>query len=50
MHDRMCLRLALIVELVNTGHHGENEGEEPAEIIAFYAGKPGTPIAVEKPQ
>jgi len=27
-----------IVEVVNTWHYGINEGDEPAEIIVFYAG------------
>ena len=33
-----------IVELVNTWHYGINEGNEPAEIIVFYAGIEDTPI------
>ncbi|MBK0382326.1 cupin domain-containing protein [Pedobacter sp. SD-b] len=37
-----------IVELVNTYHYGENKGDEPAEIIVFYAGVVGTPITVKK--
>ena len=37
-----------IVELVNKWHYGRNEGDEPAEIIVFYAGTPGTPITVKK--
>ena len=27
-----------IVEVVNTWHYGKNEGDEPLEIIVFYAG------------
>lgn len=37
-----------IVELVGQWHYGKNEGNEPAEIIVFYAGVKGTPITVKK--
>ncbi len=37
-----------IVEVVNTWHYGKNEGNEPAEIIIFYAGIQGMPITIEK--
>ena len=37
-----------IVELVNQWHYGRNDGDEPAEIIVFYAGTPGQPITVPK--
>ncbi len=37
-----------IVELVNTWHHGENNGNKPAEIIVFYAGNEDIPITVIK--
>jgi quercetin dioxygenase-like cupin family protein len=37
-----------IIELVNKYHYGENKGDEPAEIIVFYAGVEGTPITVKK--
>lgn len=37
-----------IVELVNKEHYGKNEGDEPAEIIVFYAGAKGRPITVKK--
>jgi len=37
-----------IVELVNTYHYGENKGDEPAEIIVFYAGTADSPITVKK--
>ena len=36
-----------IVEVVNTWHYGKNEGKDPAEIIVFYAGTPGTPITIK---
>ena len=29
-----------IVELVNQRHYGKNNGDEPSEIIMFYAGTP----------
>ena len=37
-----------IVEVVKTWHYGKNEGDEPAEIIVFYAGVEGVPITVLK--
>ena len=37
-----------IVEVVNKWHYGKNEGNEPAEIIVFYAGVQGTPITIKK--
>ncbi|MBC7654752.1 MAG: cupin domain-containing protein [Oligoflexus sp.] len=37
-----------IIELVNKYHYGENKGDEPAEIMVFYAGVVGTPITVKK--
>ncbi len=37
-----------IVELVNKEHYGKNEGDEPAEIIVFYAGIKGEPITIKK--
>lgn len=39
-----------IVELVNTSHYGVNEGDEPAEIIVFYAGTGDTPITILAPE
>jgi quercetin dioxygenase-like cupin family protein len=36
-----------IVEVVDTWHYGINEGDGPAEIIVFYAGKAGEPISVK---
>ena len=38
-----------IVELVNQWHYGRNDGDEPAEIIVFYAGIPGKPITITRP-
>ncbi len=37
-----------IVEVVNKWHYGKNEGNEPAEIIVFYAGTQGVPITIKK--
>jgi len=37
-----------IVELVDTWHHGINEGKKPVEIIVFYAGEFGVPVTVLK--
>lgn len=37
-----------IVELVNKPHFGRNEGDEPAEIIVFYAGVKDGPITVRE--
>ena len=37
-----------IIEVVDKWHYGKNEGNEPAEIIVFYAGVQGTPITVKK--
>ena len=39
-----------IVELVNTWHHGINQGQVPAEILIVYAGVADTPITVVKPR
>ncbi len=35
-----------IVEVVNTWHYGINEGNQPAVIVVFYAGTPGTPLTI----
>jgi quercetin dioxygenase-like cupin family protein len=37
-----------IVEVVNTYHYGKNEGDEPVEIIVFYAGAESVPVTVIK--
>ncbi|MEW7281114.1 cupin domain-containing protein [Aquimarina sp. 2201CG1-2-11] len=36
------------VELVDTWHFGQNESEEPVEIVVFYAGVEGTSITTHK--
>ena len=35
-----------IVEVMDKWHYGINPGEEPAEIIVFYAGVEGLPVSV----
>lgn len=37
-----------IAEVVDTWHHGKNEGDVPVEILVFYAGIVGEPITVKK--
>ncbi len=37
-----------IVEVVDKWHYGKNEGNEPAEIIVFYAGVQDKPITIKK--
>ena len=37
-----------IVEVVNKWHYGTNEGNEPAEIIVFYAGVQDKPITIQE--
>jgi quercetin dioxygenase-like cupin family protein len=37
-----------IVEVVNKWHYGMNEGDEPAELIVFYAGVTNRPITIKK--
>jgi quercetin dioxygenase-like cupin family protein len=37
-----------IIEVVNTWHYGINEGNEPAEIIVFYAGIQGEPVTTKE--
>lgn len=36
-----------IIEVVNTIHYGVNKGDEPAEILVFYAGTEGMEIVVK---
>jgi len=37
-----------IVELVYQWHYGRNDGDQPAEIIVFYAGVPGKPVTITR--
>lgn len=36
-----------IIEVVDTIHYGKNNGDEPAEILVFYAGAEGMEIVVK---
>jgi quercetin dioxygenase-like cupin family protein len=38
-----------IVEVVDKWHYGMNQGNEPAEIIVFYAGTTDSQITVKEP-
>jgi len=38
-----------LVEVVNTWHHGVNDGDVPAEILVFYAGVKDMPVTIKKP-
>ena len=35
-----------LIEVTNTIHYGENKGDEPVEIIVFYAGNETTPTTL----
>lgn len=37
-----------IVEMVGKLHYGENRGEEPVELVMFYAGTAGVPLSVNE--
>lgn len=37
-----------IVETVGTVHHGENRGDEPVELVMFYAGDGTKPLSTPK--
>lgn len=37
----------VIVEMVNTIHHGENRGNKPAILYMFYLSQKGQPISVQ---
>ncbi|WP_105169944.1 cupin domain-containing protein [Pseudoalteromonas sp. T1lg23B] len=36
-----------IVELVDKWHEGKNNGDEPVEILVFYAGVVGQPLSIK---
>ncbi len=38
-----------LVELVDQWHYGRNDGDEPVEIVVFYAGSKGVPLAIKRP-
>lgn len=35
-----------IIEMVGLPHYGENRGDEPVDIVMFYASTPGTPLSL----
>jgi quercetin dioxygenase-like cupin family protein len=37
-----------IIEVVDLVHYGKNEGDEPVEIVVFYAGTEGKEIVVKE--
>lgn len=37
-----------LVEVVNEWHYGENKGDEPVELIVFYAGIVGDELSIKK--
>ncbi|QLE86282.1 cupin domain-containing protein [Shewanella sp. Scap07] len=38
-----------LIELVNTEHYGQNNGDEPAKIIVFYVAEKGAQLTVVSP-
>ena len=40
----------VVVEMVNTIHHGENRGSKPVILYMFYLAKEGMPLAVQHPE
>ena len=42
--------LTIIVEMVNTIHHGENHGSQTAILYMFYLSQDGLPLAVQHPE
>lgn len=34
-----------IIEMVGKPHYGENRGQEPVDLVMFYASTPGTPLS-----
>ena len=36
-----------LVEMIGTVHYGENRGDEPAEVVMFYAGTEGLALNEE---
>lgn len=35
-----------LIEMVGRPHYGENRGEEPVDLVMFYASTPGTPLSL----
>ena len=40
----------VVVEMVNTIHHGENRGTKPVILYMFYLSQEGLPLAVQHPE
>ena len=40
----------VVVEMVNTIHHGENRGTKPVILYMFYLSQEGLPLSVQHPE
>jgi len=40
----------VVVEMVNTVHHGENRGTKPVVLYMFYLSQKGLPLSVPHPE
>ena len=40
----------VVVEMVNTIHHGENRGTKPVILYMFYLSQKGLPLSVQHPE
>lgn len=40
----------VVVEMVDTIHHGENRGSKPVILYMFYLSQPGLPLSVQHPE
>ena len=40
----------VVVEMVDTIHHGENRGSKPVILYMFYLSQEGLPLAVQHPE
>lgn len=40
----------VVVEMVDSIHHGENRGSEPVELYMFYLSQKGLPLSVQHPE
>ena len=40
----------VVVEMVNTIHHGENRGTKPVVLYMFYLSQEGLPLSVQHPE
>ncbi|MDA9557325.1 cupin domain-containing protein [Vibrio sp.] len=46
--ERIIVPGEAVAEVLGTVHKGINKGNEPVEIIVFYAGVSGTPLTVNE--